>query len=646
MTPFTTHSYIDRRLLKAASFYTARKIHVPQSVEEHLARKKEILDEVKFICGFDDGLSFSTKTPCVRNKKHYHGITISDVEIETLPGLHLTGNLYMPGSIRSKLPAVLCPHGHWKNGRTHHDARGGVSMRCFQLARMGFIVFSYDMVGYNDNNFLPHAFSPELKKKCDLYGISIFSLQCANSLRAVNFILDLEEVDGKSLACTGASGGGTQTWFLALLDERIKYIVPVCMLSSHFQGGCQCEEAALLRRNSLSNFDVVASLAPRHIFLPAVTGDWTNMNPFYEIPRLKEIYALYHAEENVESIYFEDGHNYNKRTRESVYAYLLKHMKNIVPSVPVEEDSAIPPPPAELLLHTGKVPPPPSPEKIASSIELLKKNIEEKVFDKNIPITELKKRNFDKLKKIIPCDADCKDIAEELTSYTFDLPGMKLSCRHLCRRDEGDWVMALFVIPEKITSSRSFLIPAPGKVEDFFDNNTPCKLLKTLTENGMGGVIIELTATGSREKMLSFAARNFDDPLDLAFNDTIYSMRVQDILTAKRRLEERDKIAPLLIAPSPTVPEALAASVLAGNMPGIFDMKNTDDSLWNEFCHYQPHIMRIGGIKGLMMLADSRENIFVSPPEKYTENFIEKAYITQEGFPETLEAYFRQNHIF
>ena len=88
----------------------------------------------------------------------------------------MTGNLYRPkGTQTGKLPAVLCPHGHWPDGR-FYDAgakeirkqivegaerfevggRYPLQARCVQLARMGCVVFHYDMVGYADSLQLDH----------------------------------------------------------------------------------------------------------------------------------------------------------------------------------------------------------------------------------------------------------------------------------------------------------------------------------------------------------------------------------------------------------------------------------------------------------------------------------------------------------
>ncbi|MFQ5790835.1 MAG: alpha/beta hydrolase family protein, partial [Acidobacteriota bacterium] len=236
------------------------------------------------------------------------------VYFESYPGFFVTGNLYRPLGRKGPFPGLLSPHGHWSRGRLHSDDAGSIPGRCINLARQGYVVFTYDMVGYNDSSQLKHSFHDEL------WATSLMGLQLWDSIRAVDFISSLPDVDPNRLGCTGASGGGTQTFMLMAVDDRIKVAAPVCMISAHFQGGCECENAPLLRLETY-NVEIATLMAPRPLILISATGDWTKNNPTVEYPDIRSTYRLFGAEDRVKSVQFDAGHNYNKDSREAVYPW-------------------------------------------------------------------------------------------------------------------------------------------------------------------------------------------------------------------------------------------------------------------------------------------------------------------------------------
>ncbi len=157
------------------------------------------------------------------------GYSIEKVYFESYPRFFCTGNLYRPrgGSAKPPFPGVLCPHGHWNYGRLEHspgDENGcSIPTRCMNFALQGYACFAYDMVGYNDSFQVPHDWGRDLKAswtlspdslRLGLWGISLSGLQLWNSIRAIDFLTALPDVDAQRIAVTGASGGGTQTFLL------------------------------------------------------------------------------------------------------------------------------------------------------------------------------------------------------------------------------------------------------------------------------------------------------------------------------------------------------------------------------------------------------------------------------------------------
>jgi len=248
--------------------------------------------------------------------------TIEKVLLETFPGYYLGGNLYRPTKAppQGGFPAVVSPHGHWNYGRLEHTDVASVPARAISLATQGYVVFAYDMVGYNDTIQTPHEFET---KEYLLWDFGPYALQLWNSIRAVDFLESLPDVNRQMIGATGASGGGTQTFSLAAVDDRIQFAAPVNMISLIMQGGAICENAASLRFDT-NNVEIASMFAPKPMIMVAATGDWTKNTKTEEYPAVKAIYDLYDKGANVEMFYQDAPHNYNRAGREAVYNFFAK----------------------------------------------------------------------------------------------------------------------------------------------------------------------------------------------------------------------------------------------------------------------------------------------------------------------------------
>ncbi len=248
---------------------------------------------------------------------------VSKVYFESLPGFFVTGNLYRPIG-DGPFPAIVSPHGHWTYGRLENTATNSGPGRAIGLARQGFVVFTYDMVGYLDSQQLPHTFGGRREQ---LWGLSLAGLQLWNSIRAIDFLESLPYVKRDAIGATGESGGGTQTFLLAAVDDRIRVAVPVNMISLHMQGGCLCENLPGLRLDT-NNVEIAATIAPRPMLMVSATGDWTKETMEAEYPAVRSIYRLHGAEDRVSAVRIDAEHNYNKASREAMYAWMARWLKN------------------------------------------------------------------------------------------------------------------------------------------------------------------------------------------------------------------------------------------------------------------------------------------------------------------------------
>jgi dienelactone hydrolase len=347
---------------------------VPPSREAWEARRKLLREQVLVAEGL---WPLPDKTPLnavVHGKIDRDDYTIEKVFFASYPGHHVSGNLYRPKGKTGKLPGVLFAHGHWKDGRLHDAgekaaqeqlklgaekdpevARFFMQAIPVQLARMGCVVFHYDMVGVADSQPIPHA-RGFADADAELRLQSAMGLQTWNSIRALDFLLSLPDVDAKRIGMTGASGGGTQTFILAALEDRLSVAFPAVMVSTQMQGGCVCENCSYLRQGT-GNVELAALFAPRPL---GMTGakDWTIDIETKGLPELKKLYQLYGAEDRVMAKCFPQfGHNYNQVSREVMYNWFNKHLGLGQPE-PVVEKPFTPTPPKELSVYTADHPRP------------------------------------------------------------------------------------------------------------------------------------------------------------------------------------------------------------------------------------------------------------------------------------------------
>ncbi len=340
--------------------------------EEWAARAEQVRRRILVANGL---WPMPTKTPVnavVHGKVDRDGYTVERVYLESYPGHFVTGSLYRPTGKSGKLPGVLCPHGHWPNGR-FTDAglektrvaisegaerfeiggRSPLQARCVQLARMGCVVFHYDMIGYADSVQIPfelaHGFAkqrPEFDTPSDwgffstqaeLRQQSIMGVQTYNSIRALDWLSELPDVDPARIGVTGASGGGTQTFILCAIDPRPAVAFPAVMVSTAMQGGCTCENCSNLRVGT-GNIEFAAMTAPRPL---GMTGalDWTKDLATKGFPELKQHYAMLGVPDLVMAkVMPQFGHNYNYVSREVMYHWFNKHFKLGLSEPILEED--------------------------------------------------------------------------------------------------------------------------------------------------------------------------------------------------------------------------------------------------------------------------------------------------------------------
>ncbi len=323
------------------------------SLKEWEKRKAFLREQILVAAGLSP---MPEKTPLhtqIFGKLEEKDYTIEKVLLETLPGFYLGGNLYRPRNGKERHPGILNPQGHWPSGRLENEPLYSAPSLGISLARQGYVVFAYDMVGYTDTRQVPHRFGSAEQR---LWSFGPLGLQLWDSIRSLDFLASLNDVESDRLGITGASGGGTQAFLLTAVDDRLQFASPVNMVSAIMQGGDLCENAPGLRLNT-SNVEIAAMFAPKPMLLVSATGDWTHNVPTEEFPAIKRIYDLYGKGDEVEVVQIDEKHNFNQQSREAVYRFFSKHNPGLSDSRELSEhDISIPMVQKMEVLSNGKLP--------------------------------------------------------------------------------------------------------------------------------------------------------------------------------------------------------------------------------------------------------------------------------------------------
>jgi len=263
------------------------------------------------------------------------GFKILCLSFESLPGLKVAGNLYIPdGAAGAPAVLYLCGHAGLQKGHYQMHAR--------RFAQLGFVTLVIDTVQYGEVHGYHHGTYAHGWHHWISRGYTPTAVEVWNGVRAIDLLLDLEEVDGRRLGVTGNSGGGAITWWLTAADNRVAAAAPTCgtgMITSHIEdrtldGHCDCMFPMNPWGWSLVDFS--ALVAPRPCLVSSAANDAlfteASIREFHR--KLAVVYDHLGAGDKLELFMYPSSHGYQPETRRNISRFFLKHLMG--KDVPVE----------------------------------------------------------------------------------------------------------------------------------------------------------------------------------------------------------------------------------------------------------------------------------------------------------------------
>lgn len=292
---------------------------------------------------------------------------IENVIFESLPGFLVTANLYLPGNLSAPVPGVVGSCGHSSNGKAIEAYQAFAQ----GLARLGYAVLLFDPIGQGERFQYPDEqgrsrYGAGVREHLQagnqqfLVGEFLGTWRAWDGIRALDYLVTRDEVDPTHVGITGNSGGGTMTTWLCGLEDRWTMAAPSCFVTS-FRRNLenelpadteQCPPRALAL--GLDHCDFIAAMAPKPAILLGQELDYFDARGLEEAyRRLKRIYRLLGAEENIELFIGPRGHGYSQENREAMYRWFNRATQvsdaQTEPELTYEEESTL------LCTPTGQV---------------------------------------------------------------------------------------------------------------------------------------------------------------------------------------------------------------------------------------------------------------------------------------------------
>ena len=303
----------------------------PADAEAWRRRRPEVERAFRTAIGLDPLPERTPLNARIVSRHDLGSYAVENVIFESRPGFPVTANVYRSKQLApGKHPAIVSPIGHFLSaGKTAAE----IQARCIKLAEMGFVVLVYDAIGQGERMTLGNIHHEAGYALLPL-GETIAGWMVWDTMRAIDYVTTLPDVDAERIGVTGNSGGGLNTLFTAALDPRVR-AAAVAGFTFEFNNWlkyagphCTCTHLPGLF-GAMEWFEIAGLIAPRPLLM--LQGDRDNIFPISGARRAgHNAEAIYRLMQQAERARFDEvagqPHAYSRPYRERMYGWMARHL--------------------------------------------------------------------------------------------------------------------------------------------------------------------------------------------------------------------------------------------------------------------------------------------------------------------------------
>ncbi len=315
-----------------------------ETLEDWTSRREEYHRQMMYMLGLNPLPEKTDLQPVVTGTVDHPEMTVENLHFQSMPGLYVTGNLYLPKGFDGPRPTILyvCGHGGVEIDGISYGNKVSYQRHGEWFARHGYVCLTIDTIQLGEIQGLHHGNYSKGMWWWYSRGYTPAGVEAWNCIRALDYLETRPEVDAAKFGVTGRSGGGAYSWWIAAIDERIACAVPVAGITSlrnHVIDGCvegHCDCMYMINTFGWDFPMVAALVAPRPLLISNTDKDGIfPLDGVYDVySKVRRIYELYGAEDNLGLDINEGPHEDTQPLQVAAFAWMNRHL--VGPDIVIE----------------------------------------------------------------------------------------------------------------------------------------------------------------------------------------------------------------------------------------------------------------------------------------------------------------------